>query len=239
MTRVPLDASLSQEKDDTTAHPARPVEESTVSTSQHRSARRGARRAGSVLLNTVLVLATLAGLSYLAPSLFGYERYVITGGSMSGTFEKGSVAFEKPVPVDELKVGDVITYQPPADSGVPNLVTHRIVSIKPDKTGTLQFHTKGDANAQPDPWTFQLVQDTQPVVQTTVPMLGWVFVALADRQIRMLAIGIPAGLIALLSLAELARGVAAARRERRAGDALEGPAGSVDDALVPALVQAP
>lgn len=212
-----------------------------MSTSQHRSDRRSGRRVarvGSVLLNTVLVLATLAGLSYLAPSLFGYERYVITGGSMSGTFEKGSLAFEKRVPVDELKVGDVITYQPPADSGVPNLVTHRIISITPDKTGMLQFHTQGDANPQPDPWKFHLVQKTQPVVQVTVPKVGWVFVALADRQIRMLAIGVPAGLIALLSLGELASAVAAARRERRQRDALENPAGSLDGALAQELVQA-
>ena len=150
------------------------------------------------------MLATLAGLAYLAPSLLGYERYVITGGSMSGTFEKGSIAFEKPVPVDQLQVGDVITYQPPADSGVSTLVTHRIVSREPLETGGLQFRTQGDANADPDPWQFQLAQAKQPVVEHTVPWLGYVFVALADRDTRMLAIGLPAALIALLSLVELA-----------------------------------
>ncbi len=31
---------------------------------------------------------------------------------------------------DQLRVGDVITYQPPADSGVATLVTHRIVSSR-------------------------------------------------------------------------------------------------------------
>ena len=100
---------------------------------QHRSPRRAVRFPGSVLVNTVLVLASLAGLAYLAPSLFGYERYVITGGSMSGTFEKGSVVFEKPVPIADLRVGDVITYLPPADSGVSTLVTHRIVKVYPSR----------------------------------------------------------------------------------------------------------
>ena len=173
-------------------------------------------RVGSLLVNTLLVLTTLAGVGYLAPSLFGYERYVITGGSMSGTFEKGSIAFEKPVPVADLAVGDVITYQPPADSGVTTLVTHRIVSMKPLETGVTQFRTQGDANPDPDPWSFQLTQAEQPVVQHTVPLAGWVFVALADREVRMAAIGVPATLIALLSLVELTRGVREARSTRRA-----------------------
>lgn len=183
-----------------------------ASTSTTRSA---ARRLGSLLLNSVLVVATLAGLAYLAPTLLGYERYVITGGSMSGTFEKGSIAFEKPVPVDQLRLGDVITYQPPADSGVATLVTHRIVSIKALETGGLQFRTKGDANEAVDPWSFQLSQAEQPVVEHTVPWLGHAFIALADREVRMIAIGVPAGLIALLSLAELAGAVRERHGQRR------------------------
>ena len=176
----------------------------TPTTDAARRPTRWVRRLGSLVLNAALVAATLAGLAYLAPTLLGYERYVITGGSMSGTFEKGSIAFEKPVPVDELRVGDVITYQPPADSGVSTLVTHRIVSLEVAETGGLQLRTKGDANASADPWQFQLSQAEQPVVQHTVPLLGYVFVALADRDVRMLAIGVPAALIALLSLVELA-----------------------------------
>src|SRR5690606_16815688 len=74
-----------------------------------------AKRVGSGLTSLLLLAVTLASFAYIAPSFFGYERYVITGGSMSGTFEKGSIAFEKPVPVEDLAVGDVITYMPPAD----------------------------------------------------------------------------------------------------------------------------
>jgi signal peptidase len=188
-----------------------------MSTSQHREPRHPMRRLASGLVNVLLLVAMLAGVAYLAPTLFGYQRYVITGGSMSGTFEKGSIAFEKSVAVADLEVGDVITYQPPADSGVPTLVTHRIVSIKTLETGALSFRTQGDANPDPDPWKFQLVEPTQPVVVQTVPKAGWIFIALADREIRMLAIGIPAGLIAALSLIEL---VGALRPRRSAADAV-------------------
>ncbi len=189
--------------------------------SQHlapRAPRHLGRRLLSWAMTGLLVVATLAGLAYLAPSLFGYDRYVITGGSMTGTYDKGSIAFEKKVPVQDLRVGDVITYVPPASSGVSTLVTHRIITMKKLDTGVMQFRTKGDANPDPDSWTFQLVSGEQPVVQHAVPHLGWVFVALADREIRMLVVGVPAGLIALLSAVELVRALTARRPEADLAD---------------------
>jgi signal peptidase len=155
-------------------------------------------------VNVLLVAVTIVAAAYLVPTLFGYERYVITGGSMSGTFEKGSIAFEKPVDVSELAVGDVITYQPPADSGVDDLVTHRIVATGRAEDGARVFRTQGDANADRDPWKFSLDRGSQPVVELTVPYVGYGLIALADRRTRMLVIGLPAALIALLSLGELA-----------------------------------
>lgn len=189
--------------------------------SQHlasRAPRHLGRRLLSWATTGLLVIATLAGLAYLAPSLFGYERYVITGGSMTGTFNKGSIAFEKKVPVEDLKVGDVITYEPPAGSGVSTLVTHRIIAMKQLDSGVTQFRTQGDANPDPDPWKFQLLDGEQPVVEHTVPHLGWVFVALADREIRMVVIGVPAGLIALLSALELVGALTARRPEADLAD---------------------
>jgi len=171
------------------------------------------------VVNLVLLAVTAAAAAYLLPSLLGYERYVITGGSMSGSFEKGSVAFEKPVPVGDLAVGDVITYLPPPDSGVGTLVTHRIVDAERNETGGRVFVTQGDANADPDPWKFTLDEGTQPTVEFTVPVLGHALIALADRETRMLVIGVPAALIALLALVEL---VGALRR-------------NVDDVTTPAV----
>lgn len=178
---------------------------------QHHGTRRRVTRVAGAALTLLLVIVTLACAAFLAPSLFGYERYVITGGSMSGTIEKGSVVFEKKVPVAELDEGDVITYVPPANSGVSTLVTHRIVKISTLESGARQFRTQGDANPKPDPWRFQLVDEQQAVVQASVPHAGWVLIALADRETRMLALGVPAGLIALVSLVELAKALRPAR----------------------------
>ena len=128
------------------------------------------------------------------------------------------------MPVADLKTGDIITYVPPAESGIDNLVTHRIVSIKGDT-----FRTKGDNNPQPDPWTFQLTAATQPVHRFHVPYVGFALLALQDRTFRMIAIGIPAALIALRALVQLASAVRGTRkpREQRPVAASDRPVGSL------------
>jgi signal peptidase len=167
---------------------------------------------GRVVVNLLLVVVTLGGIAYLAPSLLGYERYVITGGSMSGSIERGSLVFAQHVSVDQLAVGDVITYLPPADSGVETLVTHRIVSARKADSGSIVFRTQGDANADPDPWRFSLTGQSQAVVSYSVPVVGYAFIALADRETRMLVVGLPACLVGLASLVRLGQAI----RPRRA-----------------------
>ena len=161
------------------------------------------RRCARLFSSLLLLVVTVGCAAYIVPGLLGYERYVITGGSMTGSIPKGSIAFEKAVPVADLAVGDVITYLPPPASGVSTLVTHRIVALGPGAGGTTVLHTQGDANPDPDPWLFSLTSGTQPVVEHSVPWAGYVFVGLADPQVRLLVIGIPAGLIALVALRDL------------------------------------
>jgi signal peptidase len=167
-------------------------------------------RLGRRLLNVLCVAVTLLAVAFLVPSLMGLQRYAIAGGSMTGTYNLGSMVFDEVVPVADLRVGDVITYLPPADSNIDNLVTHRIVSIDGEK-----YRTKGDANPDVDPWTFRLTSSTQPRVVASVPYVGWVLLGLQSRHLRMLAIGLPAALIALLSLVQLVRGLRRTRRENR------------------------
>lgn len=166
--------------------------------------RRTSGKALGMLVNLAAIATVLLAGIFLLPGLAGYERYVITGASMSGTFERGSLAFAETVPVEELAVGDIITYLPPPDSGITELVTHRIVDIDTSGEDPV-FQTRGDANSSDDPWVFGLDDPTQARVEATVPGLGWVFLALADREIRMLIIGIPAGVVGVLSLIEVVR----------------------------------
>lgn len=194
----------------------------------HRS-RSGAARARGLLVNLGLGLVMLVALAFLLPSLMGLQRYVIMGGSMEGTYDLGSVVFEEVVPVEDLRVGDVITYVPPAQSGIDTLVTHRITEID-----GADFRTQGDANPAVDPWTFQLTAATQPRVVAHVPYVGFAFMGLADRGTRMALIGLPAALIALWSLVELVRALRP-ERPQQPDDPIDATEAAVEP-RTPALV---
>ena len=155
---------------------------------------------GKILSTSFLAVALLLAGLMLLPPLFGYQRYVITGGSMTGSIDRGSLLFSQKVPQAELKVGDVITYQPPRGAGPRELVTHRIVSIKHAHDGRLVFQTKGDANKIADPWTFTPDQRDQARAAFHVPYVGFVFAALGEQSLRVALLAFPAILIALLML---------------------------------------
>jgi signal peptidase len=173
-----------------------------------------ARRASRAVSALLLTAGLLFGALLVLPALAGWQRYVIVSGSMTGTYDRGSLVLDEVVPVADLRKGDVITYMPPEGSGPDGLVTHRIVSIAKDpRTGVTVYRTKGDFNAGADPWTFTLGQPTQARVRLGIPYVGFAVAALSRRDLRMLIVGIPAALIALTSLAGLWRdaGTEAAR----------------------------
>jgi signal peptidase I len=172
-----------------------------------------ARRIGGIAV-TVAVVGLAVVL--LLPALLGYGRYAIDGGSMSGTYEGGSLVYAKPVAVGDLERGDVITYAPPAGETSRPLVTHRIVSIELGPDGRRVFRTKGDANAAADPWTFTLDGESQPRAAFSIPYAGHVLTALSEREVRMALIAGPAVLIVLLVLAGILREARGAGREAQA-----------------------
>jgi signal peptidase I len=158
-----------------------------------------ARKAlGGLLVGAALVLALVV----LVPALLGFQRYVITSGSMTGTYDRGSLVFDRVVPTASLRAGDVITFRPPGHAG---LVTHRIASVRTVR-GRRVFTTQGDANRAPDAWgAINLANAKQARVAFHVPYLGYGIAALSERRVRMLVIGLPAMLIALSTLAGLWR----------------------------------
>jgi signal peptidase len=162
---------------------------------------------------TVLCIALAAVL--LIPAALGYQRYVIVSGSMTGTYDRGSIVFDKEVPVADLKVGDPITYQPPPGASPEKLLTHRIVWIGQSKQGAETLRTKGDANETADPWTFTLDKPNQAKVAFSVPYVGYALAALSIPTVRMLAIGIPAVLVALLILGGIWRDAGEEARRRQ------------------------
>lgn len=159
----------------------------------------------------VTVVALLLAAIMLVPAALGYQRYVIVSGSMTGTYDRGSIVYDKTVPTSSLRVGDAITYAPPAGATPYDLVTHRIASIRTIR-GQRVLQTKGDAVDHVDPWRFTLSNPRQARVAFSIPYAGYVISALADRHIRMIVIGIPAAIIALLALGGVAREARDGRR---------------------------
>lgn len=172
------------------------------------------RHMGRWVSGLALLVAVIVACLVLLPSLFGWQRYAIVSGSMTGTYDRGTLVLDEVVPVSDLRVGDVITYKPPAGAGPDHLITHRIASISTDRV----FRTKGDANPVADPWTFRLNAPTQARVRIGIPYLGRVLWGLARRDVRTLVIALPALLIALSTLIALWRtlGEAARAQERTA-----------------------
>jgi signal peptidase I len=160
------------------------------------------RRAGRIATGAAFVIALAAAMLVLVPALIGWQRYAIVSGSMTGTYDKGSLVLDEVVPVSELRVGDVITYMPPRGD---HLITHRISWIGRDAGSARVFRTKGDANPVADGWTFRLDRETQARVRVGIPYAGYALAALGRRDVRMVLIALPALLIAGFSLVGLWR----------------------------------
>jgi signal peptidase len=165
----------------------------------------------------VLYVAALAVviIAMVVPALLGMPRYVITGGSMTGTIAKGSVIYCDLTPTEQLRVGDIITFRPP---GYESTLTHRIIDIIPGREGRSVYRTKGDFNQAADPWSVHLVEPTQARYVFHIPYVGYVLAALAIRQVRVVLIGLPALIIAVSLLWSLwsQAGRELARREGEA-----------------------
>jgi signal peptidase len=137
----------------------------------------------------------------------------MTGDSMDGdradSIPRGAVVFERVVPVDDLRPGDVISYRPPESAGVDGMVTHRIVSI--DAGGIV---TQGDGHDTPDPWVLRPGTTAVPRVVFSLPWVGYAYLVLADPFLWLLVIG-GIGVLGLL----VTSGV---RRSRRTDAAMAG-----------------
>ena len=152
----------------------------------------------------------------VADAFQGMGELKSLGGSMSDTYDRGSILYSKAVPVSSLRVGDVITYLPPRGEGPGGLVTHRIAAIRRHRGGIQTIRTKGDANEHADPWTFKLEQPVQARASFGIPYVGYALAALSIKPVRMLVIGLPALLIALLLLTRMWRDAGEELRRREA-----------------------
>jgi len=147
------------------------------------------------LMTLVIVLGPVSIL--VLPIGLGLERYVVSGDSMDAGGQgiaQGTVLFERVVPINEVQVGDVITYRPPETAGVDGMVTHRVVAVH--ATGVV---TQGDAEPRRDPWV--LAEDAADVSRVVfrLPWVGYAYLLVADPGTWVFVIVCAAALALLLS----------------------------------------
>ena len=154
------------------------------------------RRMASVL-TTVVVVVAVAAFLFLAigPRVFGYQTSTMLTGSMSPLINPGDVVVTVPTAVEDIRVGDIITYRIPVED--QRVETHRVTGILANSDGTTAVQTKGDANKGVDPWTATLQGSTVDKHVLTVPYVGQAIRALRQPLIlNSLMYGAPAVLVA-------------------------------------------
>ncbi len=148
----------------------------------------------------LLVGVALVVVAVLLPRAGGGTPDAVLTGSMTPTLPVGTLAVTRPVHVDDVQVGDVITYQ--LVSGEPTVVTHRVVGSRRTPAGERELLTKGDANPTLDRDPVKGVQ-LRGRVWYAVPHLGRMTGLLSVDQRRLGVYGLGGGL-ALYALAMLA-----------------------------------
>src|SRR5438105_492999 len=151
-----------------------------------RSFRTIARAATGLIAGSVV--AFVAG--YAALLVGGYNPVAVYSGSMTPTLGVGSLAVDRVIDAQQVRVGDVITFNDPYVKG--RLVTHRVAQILHTRHG-LAYRTKGDANANRDPWVIRLPGRVGRV-SFEVPIAGYVLFYAHTREVRGILIALAAAL---------------------------------------------
>lgn len=125
------------------------------------TATKGKSKIGKKILAAVeiiflVIMIGMCALVFMAgngkvPYIFGYRVLQVISDSMTPTISDETCIIIKKVDMEDIKIGDIITFVSEAADIRGYLNTHRVHDIVTDEaTGETLFITKGDAYAQPD-----------------------------------------------------------------------------------------
>ena len=119
-----------------------------------------------ILLGLLVVIAIVF---VLLPAVFASRLGVVYSGSMEPAMPVGAMVWMEPVDPAQIKVGDIIAFNPPWDPDAT--VSHRVIEVIEEPT--LSFYTKGDVNEDPD---FDAVPADHVLAKVSfnIPNLGYV-----------------------------------------------------------------
>ena len=149
------------------------------------------------IISTVLViLVVLCAVFLMGSRLLGYQVYTVLSGSMEPEYSVGDLLYVKKTDVNNIKVGDPITFVLNEELVV---ATHRVVRIDTEKQ---HFYTKGDANQTEDssPVHFNNVIG---VPKFSIPLLGYVSDYIQNPPGMYITIGAGVVLVVLVFLPDI------------------------------------
>jgi signal peptidase I len=147
-----------------------------------------------ILAIPILLLSALGGARFA-----GYSTQIIATGSMEPIIGRGSVVLMRPLPADDVRVGQVVLVpRPPRDGRPLAPVMHRVVSIRRED-GFMAVGTKGDANPAPDPDPYVLKTRTMTPV-LVLPYFGFLLNELRTPRGWFLLAVLPVSLRAIVVL---------------------------------------
>lgn len=165
----------------------------------------------------LLLVAALAVVLIVVPKATGSMPLTVLTQSMEPTLPPGTLLVVRPTPIDDIRVGDVVTYQ--IVSGQPAVVSHRVVSVSSSSDGERTFVLKGDNNAEADPALVTAVQ-IRGVVWYSVPEIGIVNQVVNGS--RGWLIPVVAAVLLTYGAVMMTAGFVSAARRRRAGTSRAG-----------------
>jgi signal peptidase len=129
--------------------------------------KRVGKLAGNIILGLVVCFALFA---VLIPSVFSGSLAIVRSSSMEPAMRAGALAVMLPVDAEDVRVGDIIVFNPPWDSDPDVTVSHRVIGVYDD--GQLRFDTKGDALEQSDPY-YVPAASVHGKMLFSIPYLGY------------------------------------------------------------------
>lgn len=116
----------------------------------------------------IMAYSTIVALILFMTGIFAYRPMAIVSNSMKPVFSRGAMIVVQQVPAVDISTGDIVQYQGPG-----RMVTHRVIAIDYDPSGTGEriFITKGDNSPSQDP----VVRAEQiiGVVKFSIPYIGY------------------------------------------------------------------
>lgn len=164
----------------------------------------------------ILCVAVVVGVAAIVvPAATGSTALTIQTGSMEPTYPPGTMVVIKPTPAEDLRPGDVVTYQ--LRSGEATVVTHRITQQLRTAEGNLLFITQGDNNPVADQTPVQPVQ-VRGKLWYALPWIGWVATYVTGPW-RAVVVPVAVGALFAYALWMFLSSARDRRRKRRAAEA--------------------